>query len=101
MSVVGPSVDVKLDTFPSTLTVTSPGVYTVSQTLMSEKDLIDTFFVKIPASESNTELVEDTLKNPIFIEKKEIEDFDLVMYFAILMAALLFMEWWLHSREQI
>ena len=25
----------------------------------------------------------------------------MVMYFAIMMAALLFIEWWLHSREQV
>ena len=101
LSVVGPSVDVKLNEFPSTLTLKTPGVYTLSQTLVSDKDLIDTLFVKVPAAESNTENVEDSLRNPLFIEKKEITDLDLVMYFAIMMAALLFIEWWLKSREQI
>ena len=45
---VGPSTNVTLIDFPATVTVKEPGVYTASQRLVSDQQLVDTFFVKIP-----------------------------------------------------
>ena len=100
LSVVGPGIDTTIEEFPGKLNLTQPGVYTVSQTPISGDHIVENFYVKLPAEESNIFLEEDVLVNPFFIEKPQIEDQDLLLYFAIALVALLFVEWWLHSREQ-
>ena len=100
LHVEGPLTDVVLTEFPSTVEVKKPGVYTVKQTPISGKEVIENFFVRIPVEESNTAAVEDTLTNPYFFEENGIEDRDLVFYFACALIALLFIEWWLQLRKQ-
>ena len=81
--------------------VSAPGTYTMTQSAMSGETIIESIYVKIPSAESNISLVEDTLTNPYFFEETTSNNIDLLFYFALAVVALLFIEWWLKSREQI
>ena len=98
---VGPETDIDFDSLPAEHTVVAPGVYTATQVLISGEEAVENFYVKLPASESNTELTEDVLTNPFFYEEEDNNDLDLLLYFAIALVALLFIEWWLKSHEQL
>ena len=100
LKLVGPSVNSTITSFPNNVKLTAPGVYTLTQTPLSGNEVVDNFFVKVAASESNINSVEDTLDKPFFMKAEEIENHDLLLYFAMAMVALLFVEWWLNSREQ-
>ena len=78
-----------------------PGTYTLMQNPLSGMLVIESIFVKIPATESNTHLTEDVLVNPYFYSVEDSEAVDLLFYIALAAVALLFFEWWLKSREQI
>ena len=77
----------------------NPGVYTVTQMPISGVEVVESFFVKIPAEECNTARTVDTLPNPYVEKVEEGFDYDLLMYFALALVVLLFAEWWLQSRE--
>lgn len=100
LDVTGPDVELPLETFPYDLKVVQPGTYTLVQTAMSGDLVIENFFVKIPAAESNIHMTESTLTNPFFFEETESLDIDLLFYFALAVVVLLFAEWWLKSHEQ-
>jgi hypothetical protein len=76
-----------------------PGTYTLTQTPISGVEVTESFFVKIPAEECNTARTVETLSNPYTEKVEEGFDYDLLLYFAIALVALLFAEWWLQSRE--
>jgi hypothetical protein len=101
LTVTGPETELNLQTFPSEMTVVRPGTYTMSQLPMSGEVVIENIFVKIPAAESNINPVESTLTNPYFFEETDSDNVDLLFYFALAVVTLLFLEWWLKSREQI
>lgn len=101
LKVTGPGTDATLTTFPANIQLSKPGTYTVSQTVLSGDPVIEEFYVKIPSNESNIYLNVDTLENPYFYQETAESDLDLLIYFAATMVALLFIEWWLKSREQI
>ena len=86
---------------PADYNLTAPGTYTITQYPISGTPSIDSIFVKIPAEESNINLVESKLVNPYFYSDADDLNIDLLFYFALAMVALLFIEWWLKSREQI
>ena len=90
-----------LETLPAQIETDIPGTYTFTQYLMSGDVSVESVFVKIPATESNINLTEATLVNPYFYEDTGANNVDLLFYFALAMVALLFLEWWLKSREQI
>lgn len=90
----------ELEEFPGKLKLTTPGVYTVYQTPISGVEVEEKFFVKMPTAECDIAEEVDTLSNPYFATEEEKEDFDLLLYFALALVALLFVEWWLQSREQ-
>ena len=100
LNVTTPTTTLQCDTFPQKMTLDTPGVYTVSQNLISGETVIENFYVKIPAEESNINLVSETLDNPFFYKEPENTNMDLLLYLAIALVALLFLEWWLKSREQ-
>ena len=100
LNVVGNGVDTTITEFPSNLLLVKPGVYTVSQTPISGVDIIENFYVKIPASESNIQGREDALVNPYLYTDPVEDNTDLILYFAIALVVLLFCEWWLNIREQ-
>ena len=85
---------------PAEITVVKPGTYTLTQTPISGITVIDKFYVSIPDEESNINLKEDTLTNPYFYSDDNTSNLDLLFYFALALAALLLIEWWLKSREE-
>ena len=89
-----------VDIFPYTLTLTEPGVYTVTQELISGEPVSESFYVKISSDESNITLVKDEIENPYFYVEPESGNLDLLLYLAMALVAFLFIEWWLHTREQ-
>ena len=87
--------------FPASYYCDAPGTYTLSQTLLSGRELVTRFYVKMPESESNIARVEDVLVNPYAEQNlSQINGVNLVVYFAAALLALLFVEWWLQSRNQ-
>ena len=100
LDISGPGINKTVTTFPGSLTIQKPGTYTLLQVPLSGSDIVENFYVRIPASESNTEAVIDVLENPFFPPREEAPDLDLVFYFALALVCLLFAEWWLQSREQ-
>ncbi len=84
---------------PAEVKVVEPGVYTLSQTLLSGLEVEESFYVRIPKKEFNIFRMEDNLKNPYFIEYDNRKDIDLMTYFAAALVAILFVEWLLQLRE--
>ncbi len=101
LTVTGQGESQTFETFPSVMTFSKPGTYTLTQTPISGTETIENVFVKIPATESNILRQEDTLVGPYIERQVESQNLDLVIYFAIALVALLFLEWLLHSREQL
>ena len=101
LEVVGPATNLLLNELPTEIVVKNPGVYTTMQIPISGETVIENFYVKIPAVESNICLEEEELTTPYFFEVSEENYLDLLFYFALAVVALLFIEWWLKSREQI
>ena len=101
LTVMGPETNLTFEEFPTEVTLQYPGTYTMMQYLMSGDPAIEYVFVKIPSIESNINHTEDTLTNPYFFQKTEQTIIDLLFYFALAVVALLFIEWFLKSREQI
>ena len=100
LSVVGPNdLDVDFTEFPATVPADAPGVYTVTQTPISGQQVVENFFVTIPDSESNIVREVDSLTNPYYPPVDDAANIDLVFYFALALCALMFVEWWLKSRE--
>ena len=100
LNVVGNGVDKTITEFPSELLLVKPGVYTVTPTPISGEEVIENFYVKIPAYESYIMGREDVLTNPYLFTDPVESNTDLIYYFAIALVLLLFCEWWLHIREQ-
>ena len=101
LEVTGPATNLLLNELPTEIVVKNPGVYTMMQIPISGETVIENFYVKIPAVESNICLEEEELTTPYFFEVSEENYLDLLFYFALAVVALLFIEWWLKSREQI
>ena len=100
VSVIGPYVNETVTEFPGTLKPTAPGTYTITQTPISGREVTDSIYVHVPTSESNINMQEDSLINPIFLVEDDGMMTDLLIYFALALVLLLFAEWWLHLREQ-
>ena len=99
LEVEGPDLRTKLDMFPSKMLVSVPGVYTLIQTPISGDQVVENFYVKIPAGESNIKQVVDTLENPYVEDVIDPEDLDLIFWLALALVALLFCEWLLQLKE--
>lgn len=82
------------------VTVVRPGTYTVTQTPMSgEELLIENFYVRIPAEQSNLSRQVDALPLADVEVETRIEFEDLLFYFAIALVSLLFVEWFLQTKK--
>ena len=101
LEVSGPDTMLEFESFPAQWTLENPGTYTLLRDSLSGDRIVEHIFVTLPAEESNTELTVDILENPYFYSKADSLDLDLLFYFAMAIVALLFIEWWLKSREQI
>lgn len=102
LTVSGPGNDVQsFETFPAIFYANVPGTYTVRQTLLSGAVLEESFYTKIPSSQSNIARTEDVLKEPRIERKADKIYDDLLIYLAAALVALLFLEWLLQSRSGI
>ena len=101
LEVTGPNTNLTLEELPTEIVVENPGTYTLTQMDMSGETVIENIYVKIPATESDICLEEESLQNPYFFEVPEDNYLDLLFYFALAVVMLLFIEWWLKYREQI
>ncbi|MBQ8380422.1 MAG: VWA domain-containing protein [Clostridia bacterium] len=100
LSVQGPAgLDETFTEFPATIAADAPGFYTVTQTPISGLPVVEKFYVTIPDNESNIVREEDSLTKPYYPPVLEDANLDLVFYFALALVALMFVEWWLKSRE--
>ena len=100
LNVVGSGLDYKMEGKTGSVTVTRPGVYTVTQTPMSGKDLlIENFYVRIPADESNLTRQVDSLPVADVEVETRVEFEDLMFYFAIALVSLMFVEWLLQIKK--
>lgn len=90
--------------FPVTITAALPGEYTVTQRLTTGEERTDAFFVSAPAAESVFGGEEAALPQPIAIgsgtAKGKSKDYDIYIYLAAGILALVIIEWGLQSREQ-
>jgi len=85
--------------FPQQIVLDVPGSYTVSQIPISGKPQVEQFFVKIPTSESDIFQTKESLYELIVPQKKDVENFDLLLYFAIALVAFIFAERLLQARD--
>ena len=100
LAVVGPAdLDEIFTEFPATVPADAPGVYTVTQTPISGQQVVENFYVTIPDDQSNIVREVDSLANPYYPPVLDDANLDLVFYFALALVALMFIEWWLKSRE--
>ena len=89
----------ELDTFPKELVFSEPGSYKLSQIPISGIEEVREIFVKIPEEECNIFREVDVLTR-IQIEKViEEDDYDLLIFVAAALAALVVVEWWLQAKE--
>lgn len=95
----GQGISEKYNEFPYQFKVTRPGTYTLTQTTLSGEYLVENFFAHIPKSESNITKMVDELPVLVYEKNRDYDDLDLLIYFASALVALLFVEWWLQSRE--
>ena len=100
MQVKGPgNMDLVFMEFPAKVKFTVPGTYAVEQLLISGYTTVENIFVHIGRDHSNVLLEVDELDAPIIQENSEIIDKDLIIWFAIALVVLLFVEWVLHTRD--
>ena len=101
-SVVFSGAEEPIQEFPTTLSLPIPGKYTFDvETYFGKRAQTESIFVRTPKIGSNIYLELDSLADP-YAEKEVTQKFDdLLVYFAAALVALLFIEWWLHSREKI
>ena len=87
---------------PASYTFTTPGTYVLSQSQFLGNDVPDQkLFIRIPQTESNIMAHEETLDNPYQSDVVLVHYDDWLFYIAIAIVALLFIEWWLQSRENM
>ena len=100
LSVVGPGdLNETFTEFPATIAADAPGLYTVTQTPISGQQIVENFFVTIPPVQSNIVREVDSLTNPYYPPTEDESAIDFMFYFALAVVAILFLEWWLKSRE--
>ncbi len=82
------------------LAFNAPGVYTLQQNSYFNNNTIEMkIFIKIPTAECNIWRVEDSLAEPVIEQKAENTVQELLFWIAVALVSLLFVEWWLQSRE--
>ena len=90
--------------FPVELQLNNPGNYVVTQTVGlgdRTKEIKEYLFVKTPSAESNIWKADQTLDSPYKVEEESEFYKDWLPYLAGALVVLLFLEWWLQSRESM
>ena len=87
--------------FPYKIKFEIPGAYSVKEETYTGKIISQELFVRTPAEESNLFAVGENFTDP-YKNKDKIEFYkDLLFYIALALVALLFIEWWLQSRDNM
>ena len=94
------SMDEPITEFPASLILSTPGTYTLTQKVFGET-IEDKIYVRIPKSESNVVAVQEGLDDPYHPETTEDYLQDLLLALSIALVSLIFIEWWLQSRENM
>lgn len=90
----------KFTSFPATLKMDEPGNYILTQNNpFTGAEIREYVYVKTPSAESNIFASGAALKDPYRTESESDYFKDLLLYLASALVALLFIEWWLQSRE--
>ena len=87
--------------FPATMTVSKPGKYVLKQQTGFGENIEERIYVTIPMAESNIFADGENLENPYANTQVDDSLDDLLLYIAAALVALLFIEWWLQSRESL
>ena len=99
LQVFGEDFDETFDTFPASFIVSKPGKYTLKQTNFAGREFREEIYVRMPKEESNIFKSGETL-NTLYIPYDMQEFFeDFLLYFAILLVSVAFIEWWLRNHE--
>lgn len=86
---------------PVDISVSTPGSYRITQTLLSGEQSTFDFYVKIAAEESNFNRIENEIDGAVLIEGVKEESTDIYIYLAIAVVVCLAAERFLYSREKI
>ena len=90
--------------FPVELPLNNPGNYVITQTVGlgdRAKELKQYLFVKVSSEESNIWKADQTLESPYKVVEESAFYKDWLPYLAAALVALLFLEWWLQSRDSM
>ena len=91
--------DYEFEEIPFEIALSACGTYTIRQTLLSGTVDVSNIYVKMPSDQSNIFRTVDALEGVAAKAPDREEDKDLVVYVAAALIALMFIEWWLQSRE--
>lgn len=86
---------------PAKFKLSTPGSYHFEQVTYYGKNITVEVFIKPPAEESNIRKVADTFDDPYLGTEAETNYRDLLLIIASVLVGLLFLEWFLHSRESV
>ena len=89
----------EFEDIPFEIALSACGTYTIRQTLLSGSVVVSNIYVKMPSDQSNIFRTVDALEGVAAKAPDREEDKDLVVYVAAALIALMFIEWWLQSRE--
>lgn len=91
--------DYEYKDIPFEIALSACGTYAIRQTLLSGDVVVSNIYVKMPSDQSNIFRTVDALEGVAAKAPDREEDKDLVVYVAAALIALMFIEWWLQSRE--
>ena len=99
LEVKGIDYEETFESFPAEFVVSTPGTYTIKQTTFYGKEITESIYVRVPKAESDIFQEKDRIAEPYV--KEDAGDFfeDLLLYFAIGLTAVAFIEWWLRQHE--
>ena len=96
----GVSDTIEFTTVPASYKVTAVGTYTVTQSLFG-KNIKDNFFVHINEKESDIFAINDEAYNPFTVKTEQNFYKDMLLYIAIALVSLLFIEWILKITDNV
>jgi hypothetical protein len=99
VSITGYNYEETFDSFPASFVVSTPGTYTIKQTTFFGKEIVENVYVQVAKEESNIFQEKEKLSEPYQVENKGDILKDILLYLAIAIVTLAFIEWWLRNME--
>jgi hypothetical protein len=100
LTLSGVGLDMAFENGRGEVIINTPGTYTVSQLLSGKTEPeIEQFFVEISDFESNITKKIDALPLADVDVPERVEFVDIILYFAIALVSVMFIEWWLYTRK--